>query len=496
MSVLVFLSSGLFLGWSLGANDAANIFGTAIGVKMVKFKTAAIITSIFVILGAGISGAGTSHTIGALGSVNEIAGAFMVALAAAITVFWMTKLQLPVSTSQAVVGAIVGWNLFSGSLTDVGSLTKIISSWIMSPVLAGIFAVIFYLIIRTILNRGKYHLLYVDFINRAGLVLIGAFGAYSLGANNIANVMGVFLPVSPFRPIETFAGTVSGESQLFVLGGIAIAAGVLTYSYRVMTTVGKSIIPLTPVTALVVVLSSSTVLFLFASKDLEYFLASQGLPTIPLVPVSSSQAIIGALMGIGLLKGGKGMNFRVLGRITSGWLTTPVIACLFSFICLFIIQNVFDQKVYDNVYYELNRKISEKLRFDDYKKEKLASLFNRKFDSAVNFKAALDRDLNSMGDGNLDKIIEYSRIDNIYVRVSVIEYEFSGSWFSQDEKDSLIKLNGMRFRYQWQLHDALIKESGSWKYKEIRIENKAHNSEVKSKLNYLVRKFSIKEGGR
>ena len=53
----VFLSSGLFLGWSLGANDAANIFGTAVGTKMVRFRTAAIIASVFVIIGAVFAGA-------------------------------------------------------------------------------------------------------------------------------------------------------------------------------------------------------------------------------------------------------------------------------------------------------------------------------------------------------------------------------------------------------------------------------------------------------
>jgi phosphate/sulfate permease len=44
--ILIFLSSGLFLGWSLGANDAANIFGTAVGTKMLRFGTAAIVGSI------------------------------------------------------------------------------------------------------------------------------------------------------------------------------------------------------------------------------------------------------------------------------------------------------------------------------------------------------------------------------------------------------------------------------------------------------------------
>ena len=86
-----FMSSGLFLGWSLGANDASNVFGTAVGSKMINFRTAAIWCSIFVILGAVISGAGASHTLGKLGSVNAIAGAFIVAFAAAASVYLMTK---------------------------------------------------------------------------------------------------------------------------------------------------------------------------------------------------------------------------------------------------------------------------------------------------------------------------------------------------------------------------------------------------------------------
>ena len=57
-SVLFFLTSGLFLGWSLGANDAANVFGTAVATRMIRFGTAAALCSVFVILGAVFSGAG------------------------------------------------------------------------------------------------------------------------------------------------------------------------------------------------------------------------------------------------------------------------------------------------------------------------------------------------------------------------------------------------------------------------------------------------------
>jgi len=125
--LLFYLSSGFFLGWSLGANDASNVFGTAVATRMVKFKTAAIICGVFIILGSVISGAGASHTLGQLGAVNAIAGSFMVALSAGFVVYWMTSLGLPVSTSQAIVGAIIGWNFFSGTLTDYNALFNIVA---------------------------------------------------------------------------------------------------------------------------------------------------------------------------------------------------------------------------------------------------------------------------------------------------------------------------------------------------------------------------------
>ena len=86
LTVLIFLASGLFLGWSLGANDAANVFGTAVGTRMVRFSTAALVCSVFVILGAVISGGGTTETLGKLGAISSLAGAFMAALSAAETV--------------------------------------------------------------------------------------------------------------------------------------------------------------------------------------------------------------------------------------------------------------------------------------------------------------------------------------------------------------------------------------------------------------------------
>ncbi len=336
-----YLSSGLFLGWSLGANDAANVFGTAVGSRMIRFTTAAVICSVFVILGAVVSGAGASHTLGRLGSVNAMGGAFTVAAAAAFTVFWMSRLQLPVSTSQAIVGAIVGWNFFAGVATDTATLSKIVSTWVVSPLLAGVFAILFFLAFRAFFNHARIHLLRLDLYTRLGLILVGAFGAYSLGANNIANVMGVFVPVAPFPDLHLGPIVITSTEQLFFLGGLAIAVGVFTYSERVMQTVGTGLFRLSPEAALVVVLSNAVVLFLFSSQTLSTWLTSLGLPAIPLVPVSSTQAVIGAILGIGLYKGARGINYGVLGEIALGWIVTPIVAGVLSFVALFFMQNVF-----------------------------------------------------------------------------------------------------------------------------------------------------------
>jgi PiT family inorganic phosphate transporter len=344
--LLIFLSSGLFLGWSLGANDAANIFGTAVGTKMVRFKTAALVCGVFVIIGAVVGGAGTTHTLGKLGAVNAIAGAFMVATAAGLTVFWMTRLKMPVSTSQAIVGAIIGWNLFTGSATDYDSLKNIVSTWVFCPILAAFFSMFIYLLVKFFMNRARIHLLAIDKYTRIGLLVVGAFGAYSLGANNIANVMGVFVPVAPFNDLNVAnLFVVSGTQQLFFLGGLAIAIGAYTYSRRVMETVGGNLLKLSPETALIIVLSQALVLFVFSSQGLEQWLLSHGLPAFPLVPVSSSQAVVGAVIGVGIIKGMRGIKYHTLRGIALGWITTPVVACVITFISLFFLQNVFNQQV-------------------------------------------------------------------------------------------------------------------------------------------------------
>ena len=340
-----YLTSGLFLGWSLGANDAANIFGTAVGSKMIRFRTAAIIAGIFVIIGATLQGSGTTDTLSHLGAVDAMAGAFTVALSAAIVVFLMTKALLPVSTTQAIVGAIIGWNLFTGHKTDIRLLTTIVTTWVVSPVIGAVFSAFFYILLRALLKRLQIHLVILDVWIKWALIVVGAFGAYSLGANNIANVMGVFAGSAPDVVIDLGIIRLDGLQVLFLMGGVAIATGIMRYSKNLMVKVGNGSMALSAEAAIVTVLAQAVVLFIFSSTSFSGMLKSIGLPPIPLVPVSSSQVIVGSIIGIGLIKGVNEIKFKTIRGIIAGWVLTPLAAGLLSFLALFFVRNLFNLNV-------------------------------------------------------------------------------------------------------------------------------------------------------
>ena len=479
----IFLTSGLFLGWSLGANDAANVFGTAVGTRMISFKKAAILSGIFVILGAVISGAGAARTLGELGAVNAIAGAFVVALAAAITVYWLTVLGYPVSTTQAIVGAIIGWDLFSGALIDYGSLEAIVLSWVISPVLAAIFSALLYKVIAYGITNARIHMFRLDAMTRAGLIFAGIAGAYSLGANNIANVVGIFVPISPFADIS-FMGwfKLNTAQQLFLIGGIAIAVGTFTYGKKVMLTVGAGITEMSPVAAFVAVLSNAVVLFLFASEGLRAFLLGHGLPAFPLVPVSSSQAIVGSVIGIALVKGGRGIRWRMIGEITGAWIATPVVAIVISFISLFILQNVFQQKTYIPVEYQLTAEAEQRILKTGIGTDALTELRGETYPSAKQFRKAVSQRTN-LNAGQLNIVMSATEIEPIVLTFPAVN-RINNPSITADQKKAALGLVGKAFTHRWQLETALAERSPDWRPVQG---DKERNDKIMLDLDYIYR---------
>lgn len=489
MEIFFFLSSGLFLGWSLGANDAANVFGTAVGTRMVRFKTAAVVCSVFIVLGATFSGAGAAHTLGRLGAINALPGAFTVALASALTTFWMTRAKLPVSTSQAIVGAIIGWNFYASAVTDTTSLTRIVSTWVICPVLSGGIAVFLYILVRWLVHLRKPHLLQLDALTRLGLLVAGAFGSYSLGANNIANVMGVFVPESPFSDLVLFGFlTVTGVQQLFLLGSVAIGVGVLTYSRKVMATVGGGLARISPVPALIIVMAQSLTLFIFASEGLELFLVSHGLPAFPLVPVSSSQAVVGAIVGISLFKGA-GIRYRVLGGISLGWVATPLVAMATAFILLFVVDNVFDQTVHRTQEFRLDEAVAAEWQRRGLTDPVLEDFVGYTFTNPVTLQSRLKRQTD-LQPQEIELVIELARYGRWAIRPEALAGEVGRDWLDQEQWAGLHSRRGWTFEHAWQLEQALAETTPRWRMRPDGPANKTWNRELREKLDYMLHVFS------
>jgi inorganic phosphate transporter, PiT family len=144
--------SGIFLGWTLGSNDSANIFGTGVAAKIIRYRTAIILISIFVILGAVVEGKKCFSIVGKLSNLTP-ESTFFVALAAGITMFILTYLALPCSTSQAVIGAVLGAGIVSG-MPEFSRLYKIVACWLLAPISASIISFLLYYV-KTLLDEIK-----------------------------------------------------------------------------------------------------------------------------------------------------------------------------------------------------------------------------------------------------------------------------------------------------------------------------------------------------
>lgn len=299
------LLGGIFLGWSLGANDASNVFGSAVAARMVKFWTAAILASIFVILGALLEGQGGIETLKGLTPMT-LEQAVVCSLGAAATVTIMTILALPVSTSQAVVGAILGIGLMRQALNTAG-LGKVLACWFGTPVAAVVIAILLYKVMAVLYNGLKINLIQSDSLLRLSLIAAGSYGAYALGANNVANVTAVFVGAGK---LSLFSAT--------LIGGLSIALGILTFSRRVMETVGRKLVKLDPFSGLIVLLAEAVTVHIY---------------TVIGVPVSTSQAVIGAVLGVGIVKGINTVRKHTLANILLGWFLTPVVGSFIT-ICI------------------------------------------------------------------------------------------------------------------------------------------------------------------
>ncbi len=314
---IAIVGAGLYVGANIGANDAANCIGASTGAGLVRYRTGMVLVAVFALAGALLQGGAVATTVGK-GIVTEpisTLGALSALLCGGLFVTIATIKRIPVSTSQSIVGAVAGVGLASSLPVSWLKLLNIGGSWVLCPILT---AALTYVLYR--LTLMALHVLperrAVRETLRVLVLASAAYAAYSLGANNLGNAVG---------PIMALEAHVVDTTVLTVLGAVSIAAGAMLFGKGVAETVGKSIIPLDLPGALAVQVSAGFGLHLFSMLG---------------VPVSTSQAVVGALLGIGLYQGVKTLSKRKLAEVVIGWVATPTAAGVVSYGIYWLITRI------------------------------------------------------------------------------------------------------------------------------------------------------------
>ncbi|MCH2581142.1 MAG: inorganic phosphate transporter, partial [Planctomycetes bacterium] len=172
---VIALGGGFYMAWSIGANDVANAMGTAVGAGALTLRNAIIVAAIFEFLGAFFVGQHVSETIRKgilpleelekmtaidvdtgeavkIGANLYVYGMMGAILAAATWLLVATYFGLPVSTTHSIVGSVLGFGMVifwdDLSVIEWTTVGKIVSSWVVSPLLAGGFSCLVFLVIQ------------------------------------------------------------------------------------------------------------------------------------------------------------------------------------------------------------------------------------------------------------------------------------------------------------------------------------------------------------
>jgi PiT family inorganic phosphate transporter len=391
---------GFYMAWNIGANDVANSMASAVGAKAITIRQAVFIAAILNVLGATFIGSHVTNTI-RKGIVSTqvlsdpqlaLIGALSALLAAALWVSFATWKSLPVSTTHSIVGAMIGFGIMAGGLDVINwvKLGAVVMSWIISPVFSMVIAfVIFKIIVRLILSNndaktaalrwspvfigiacfvvvlsflfktplGKklavgtllaliIALVMASLLGMAGKLLIKRFVmgrknngveeifrriqigtscyvALAQGANDVANAIGPLAVIYFLVHTGAVGAKVPVPVFLLLFGGVGIACGIWMAGSRVMTTIGTKITTLTNTRGFCVDFSAATTV-LVASK--------MGLP------VSTTHAAVGGVMGVGLARGMEAVNFRIVLQIMLYWVLTVPAAAITSMLIFWIIR--------------------------------------------------------------------------------------------------------------------------------------------------------------
>jgi len=393
---------GFYMAWNIGANDVANSMASAVGAKAITIRQAIFIAGILNVVGAVFIGSHVTNTI-RKGIVSteilsdphvSLIGALAALLAAALWVSFATWKSLPVSTTHSIVGAMIGFGIMAGgfSVINWAKLAAVVISWVISPVFSLVisflmfktivklilvkknafirslslspvfigmtaFVVVLSFLFKTPLGRTLsidtwtallVALVIGGLVGYAGKGLLRRFTppdddggteqvfrkiqigtscyvALAQGANDVANAIGPLAVIYFLVKSGNVGAKVPVPAWLLLFGGVGIACGIGMAGHRVMETIGTKITTLTNTRGFAVDFAAASTVLLASKMGL---------------PVSTTHAAVGGVIGVGLAGGIEAVNFGVVFQIMLYWVLTVPAAAVTSMIIFKILQVV------------------------------------------------------------------------------------------------------------------------------------------------------------
>lgn len=391
------------MAWNIGANDVANSMAPAVGAKAITLRQAVVIAGILVIIGATFIGSHVADTIrGGIVSPHVLEepriamlGALSALMSASLWISYATRMSMPISTTHSIVGAMVGFGLATGGFGVInwGVVGAVVGSWVISPVFSMTIAfIMFNIIVRFVLSRYDafaaalklspvfigvaLFVVVMSFLFKTpmgeamavgditAMLVAGVLGiagglggrrllrwyfsregasrdpemvfrtiqigtscyvALALGANDVANAIGPLALIYAMARTGEVAVQVPVPYYLLLYGGVGISIGIAMGGAKVIRTVGSRITLLTNSRGYAVTFAAATTVLLASKLGL---------------PVSTSHAAVGGVMGVGLARGMETVNFSIVFKIMLYWILTVPVAALTSMIIFKLLESI------------------------------------------------------------------------------------------------------------------------------------------------------------
>ncbi|MBA7602454.1 Sulfate permease CysP [subsurface metagenome] len=311
--LLTFLIIVIIISFGIGANDET--FAGIYGSRILNMKQIMILAAIFGITGALILGEAVSKTVGKGILVNlNNAIVITILISTAIWIILSSALGLPISTTHATIGAVIGLGIALNSSLDWLKILELSIWWILSPIIGYIVSFIVFKLMRAYkvkhlngfqsLEKTEKSFTYI-------VLIVICITAFSRAGNDCSNAVGIVVGIGDFQ-----------INLLLLITGLSLAGGLVVLGRGVIKSVGK-ITELYPSTAFAAQIPTAAILFLGTTLG---------------IPLSGSHMLVASL--VGLSKASHTPTKKGLWKIVLVWFLTFPIAALLSIVLYFPINAV------------------------------------------------------------------------------------------------------------------------------------------------------------